>query len=91
MAVQKVRANTYALVLMDMHMPKLDGIDATLQIRADEAYAALPILAMTANAFREDIDKCMSAGMNDFLSKPTTPGIFYSTLLRWLSRAGSDR
>jgi signal transduction histidine kinase len=90
-AVEKVFTNTYALVLMDMHMPQLDGIDATRQIRADEAYAKLPILAMTANVFREDIDKCMSAGMNDFLSKPTTPGIFYSTLLRWLSSASVDR
>ena len=87
MAVQKVHANAYALVLMDMHMPQLDGIDATVQIRSDPAFATLPILAMTANAFKEDIAKCMAAGMNDFLSKPTAPEVFYATLLKWLSKA----
>jgi two-component system sensor histidine kinase/response regulator len=77
--------------LMDMHMPNLDGIDATLQIRSDATYATLPIIAMTANAFREDIAKCMTAGMNDFLSKPTTPEIFYATLLKWLSQSSCSK
>jgi signal transduction histidine kinase/CheY-like chemotaxis protein len=87
MAVEKARSNAYALILMDMHMPNLDGIDATLQIRAFQAHATLPILAMTANAFKEDVARCLAAGMDDFLSKPTTPDIFYSTLLKWLSAA----
>ena len=91
MAVHKVHTNAYALVLMDMHMPNLDGIDATLQIRSDATYASLPIIAMTANAFREDIAKCMTAGMNDFLSKPTTPEIFYATLLKWLSQSSCSK
>jgi CheY-like chemotaxis protein len=84
-AVQKVINNDYALVLMDMHMPNLDGIEATLRIRAVKSNQQLPILAMTANAFQADVARCLAAGMDDFLSKPTTPDIFYATLLKWLS------
>jgi CheY-like chemotaxis protein len=83
--VQKVINNDYALVLMDMHMPNLDGIEATLRIRAVKSNQQLPILAMTANAFQADVARCLAAGMDDFLSKPTTPDIFYATLLKWLS------
>ena len=79
-----VRAKPYDLILMDMQMPKMDGIEATRQIRLLPGCQTVPIIAMTANAFSEDRARCMDAGMNDFLSKPVVPDRFYSTLLAWL-------
>ena len=70
-AVAAVRQNRYDLVLMDMRMPKLDGIAATREIRASEPEGRrIPIVAMTANAMREDQRRCLEAGMDDYLSKP---------------------
>jgi len=85
-AVEMARAKPYDLILMDMQMPKLDGISATRQIRQIPGCEAIPIIAMTANAFSEDRARCMDAGMNDFLSKPVVPDKFYSTLFAWLHR-----
>ena len=80
------QAGSYALVLMDMQMPKMDGITATKLIRQMETGQDLPIVAMTANAFNEDEERCIAAGMNDFVSKPVDPDKLYSTLLKWLDR-----
>ena len=80
------QAGSYALVLMDMQMPKMDGITATKLIRQMETAQDLPIVAMTANAFNEDEERCIAAGMNDFVSKPVDPDKLYSTLLKWLDR-----
>ncbi|MCX7098451.1 MAG: PAS domain S-box protein [Methylococcales bacterium] len=88
-AVDKVQTKHYDLVLMDMQMPEMDGLTATRLIREDPNNAALPILAMTANAFDEDKRACFDSGMNDFVAKPVIPAIFYNTLLHWLSNAGS--
>ena len=83
-AVEKAQAKSYDLILMDMQMPKMDGVTATRQIRQIPGRQTVPIIAMTANAFSEDRARCMDAGMNDFLSKPVVPEKFYTTLLAWL-------
>jgi CheY-like chemotaxis protein len=75
---------------MDMQMPNLNGVDATLQIRSLAGYAQTPILAMTAHAFDEDREVCIAAGMNDHLAKPAEAEVLYATLLKWLSH-GSAR
>jgi CheY-like chemotaxis protein len=88
-AVQAVRTQRFDIVLMDLHMPLLDGVGATLSIRAmaDGAAATVPIIALTADAFASTRERCLMAGMNDFLSKPVSPEKL-SALLRRLFGAG---
>jgi signal transduction histidine kinase len=76
----------YALILMDMQMPVLNGVDATKAIRADSLNRDTPILAMTANAFDEDREACLAAGMCGHIAKPVDPEQLYVTLLEWLDR-----
>lgn len=85
-AVEKVRETLYDLIFMDMRMPKMDGLEASRQIRRIVGRETVPIVAMTANAFSEDRAKCLQAGMDDFLSKPVRPGELFATLLKWLRR-----
>jgi signal transduction histidine kinase/ActR/RegA family two-component response regulator len=84
-AVAMARKTPYAAILMDMQMPRLNGLDATRQIRDLEGYGRTPIIAMTANVFAEDKARCLKAGMSDFLAKPFTPGESCAILLRALN------
>ena len=86
-AVDKALAGRCVLVLMDMQMPRLDGLAATRRIR-ERLGTALPIIAMTANAFGEDRAACLAAGMNDHVGKPVDARTLYATLLRWLPPRG---
>jgi len=83
-AVMKVKENHYDLVLMDIQMPEMDGLEATREIRRDNNYANLPIIAMTAHALQKDKDECYSAGMNDYIAKPFVAENLFLTLEKWL-------
>ena len=86
-ALSRVREARYHLVLMDIQMPGMDGMEATRAIRRDFDGGQLPIVAMTANAFGEDRAACLEAGMNDHIGKPVDPNALFEVVLRWLERA----
>nr|WP_246221748.1 PAS domain S-box protein [Marichromatium bheemlicum] len=84
-ALAALRARSYALVLMDVSMPGMDGLEATRAIRAlPNERARVPIVAMTAGAFSEDRERCLDAGMDDYLSKPVVRAELFAALARWL-------
>jgi CheY-like chemotaxis protein len=85
-AVEKARGGSYAMILMDMQMPVMDGIEATRAIRQLPGMAMIPILAMTANAFEDDRCACIAAGMNAHIGKPLEPEVMYATMLEWLRK-----
>ena len=88
-ALEMVRANRerYDAVLMDVQMPEMDGLDATRAIRSDPALQDLPIIALTANAMKADLDACLAAGMNDHITKPIERKALVRTLRQWLTAA----
>jgi two-component system sensor histidine kinase/response regulator len=83
-ALADANPQKYALVLMDMQMPELDGVGATRALRADPRFARLPIIALTANAMKAELDACRAAGMNDAVTKPIDRAALVATLRRWL-------
>ena len=90
-AVERARAGDYALVLMDMQMPVLDGLQATRTLRADARLRELPIIAMTANVLEPDRQRCREAGMDDFIGKPFEPDALRAVLLKWLAAVPAPR
>jgi two-component system, sensor histidine kinase and response regulator len=89
-AVRMVQEKEYDLVLMDMQMPVMDGIEATRVIRSDPRFETLPIVAMTANAMAADRDRCLEAGMNDHIAKLIDPDQLFKVLLRWTGRGNVE-
>ena len=83
-AIDMLETEHIDAVLMDCQMPVLDGFAATRQIREQGRFVALPIIAMTANVMEGDRDKCIDAGMNDYIGKPVVAADLRKTLERWL-------
>ena len=86
-AMEKVRQGGYAMILMDVQMPVMGGMEATRAIRQLPGMADIPILALTANAFDEDRNACLAAGMNDHIGKPVEPDALCRIMLRWLQKS----
>lgn len=89
LALEQLRthANGFDVVLMDVQMPEMDGLEATRQIRQDARFGKLPIIAMTADAMAEDRQRCLDAGMDDYLSKPIDSEVLFAALARWCPAA----
>jgi two-component system sensor histidine kinase/response regulator len=88
-ALAMLRAHPYDLVLMDMQMPVMDGIEATHAIRSDPALRTLPIIALTANALPREVERCRLAGMNDHLAKPVHSAHLRTIIATWASNAST--
>jgi CheY-like chemotaxis protein len=82
--------NAYSLILTEMQMPGMDGLEATHTILQLPGYENTPIIALTANAFVEDRIRCMAAGMNAFLTKPVMPAQLYATIATMFAAGHAD-
>ncbi len=89
-AVDLARQNPFDAILMDMQMPVMDGIQATETLRKDSKFAKLPIIALTANTMKADVEKCLAAGMNDHIGKPIKKYELLQKILRWVPSLKDD-
>ena len=89
-AIEQLCQNPVDIVLMDLSMPVMDGIEATVQIRMQNNYTQLPIIALTATALQEDIDACLKAGMTDYLGKPFTKQTLFDKIEEWTKQLKND-
>ncbi|MCW8825220.1 MAG: response regulator [Gammaproteobacteria bacterium] len=89
--LERVKAEPFDAVLMDIQMPVMDGYTAAREIRKDSTYADLPLIAMTANAMVGDKERCLAAGMNDHVAKPIEPAQMYAALARWVEAGERER
>jgi two-component system, sensor histidine kinase and response regulator len=83
-SLEMLTKRSYDAVLMDMQMPVMDGVTATVEIRKQEAFRELPVIAMTANVMAAEIQRCMEAGMNDHVAKPIDPDDLFGKLVKWI-------
>lgn len=86
-AVQCAKGQRYDLILLDIHMPRMDGLAACRAIRQLPGGDHVPIVAMTASAFETDREACRAASMDDFIGKPILAEVFFEVIQRWLARA----
>lgn len=89
-AIEAVENENWDAILMDMQMPEMDGYNATKIIRKNPKFKELPIIAMTAHAMSGDREKCLKAGMNDYVTKPFSPNNLFSVLSRWINQKSAD-
>jgi len=89
-SIKYIKENFYDLILMDMEMPELNGIEATKIIREELKLDNLPIIAMTANAMKGDKEACILAGMNDYLAKPIDYKDLFEVLLKWVKQKNNE-
>jgi CheY-like chemotaxis protein len=89
-SLEMIARRRYAVVLMDMQMPVMDGVTATVEIRKQEALRDLPVIAMTANVMAADIQRCSEAGMNDHVTKPIDPEDLFGKLVKWVKPPQAD-
>jgi CheY-like chemotaxis protein len=89
-ALEKVKSGNFDVVLMDIQMPVMDGLEATLEIRKLEQFNDLPIVALTAHALSEERDRCVAAGMNGFVTKPFKPRELYDAVECWIRRTNGE-
>ncbi|EGV30948.1 multi-sensor hybrid histidine kinase [Thiorhodococcus drewsii AZ1] len=87
-AVSEADPARYDVILMDLQMPVMDGLEATRRIRANPEKAGIPIIAMTAHALKGDLERCLNAGMNDYVAKPIDPDRLFAALARWVNPSG---
>jgi CheY-like chemotaxis protein len=86
-ALQLLEENIYDAVLMDVHMPEMGGVEATEEIRRQQKFSDLPVIALTAGVTKEERDNCFRCGMNDFLTKPINPEELIGVLCKWIDQS----